>query len=457
MVVFSLNTAANRIKSFFSKGETRTLAVKKNILGSFVYKGLSLLISLVLVPLTLGYVSSELYGIWLTLASIVGWMGILDIGFSQGLKNKLTEAIALENWDRGKELVSTTYFVMTAIFIPVGIIMEMIVPFIDWSSFLKISEEYNAEVCLSMQLLVVIFSLHMIVGVLSAIVSAFQRVSLTGLFNVIGHFLALVAIYIMTKSLRPSLPGLALAYSGLPILVLLVASIILFNGKFKRVAPNLRKIRKKHVGDIFNLGYKFFIIHLQMLVMFQTTNILISRIAGPESVTSYNIAYKYISISLMLFNIVMSPLWPAYTDAFTKMDYRWMKNIYGKMRKLTICVLLMIVVMLLVSPLVYKIWIGEMVIIPYNMTAVVALYTMLMCWNSLQTQLINGSGKIQLQLYLTLMGLVSQIPLALFLGNLVGAEGVIISQIIIISVYAIFLTIQSGKLLNNEAVGIWGS
>lgn len=446
----------DRSKSFFSKGGERTVAVKRNILGSFIYKGLSLLISLILVPLTLGYVSSELYGIWLTLSSIVGWMGILDIGFSQGLKNKLAESIALNNWTRGKELVSTTYFVMILIFVPVGIIMEAVIPFVDWSSFLKISAVYNSEVCYAMQILVAIFCLHMIVGVLSAIVSAFQKVSLTGLFNVIGHFLSLIAIFVMTKSLSPSLPGLALAYSGLPILVLFVASIILFVGKFKRVAPSLDYIRKGHIKDIFNLGYKFFIIHLQMLVMFQTTNILISRISGPEAVSSYNISYKYISIAMLLFNIVVSPLWPAYTDAFTKKDFSWMNSIYNKMCRLATVVILTIVIMLAISPVVYNVWIGQKVDIPFSMTLVVAIYTILMCWNSLQTQIINGTGKVNLQLYLTLVGLFSQIPFALFLGNIVGPEGVIISQIIIITVYAFIFTIQAKKILKNEASGVWG-
>ena len=48
------------------RGSSRSAKVKKNILGSFGVKGASIIISLILVPLTIGYVSSELYGIWLT-------------------------------------------------------------------------------------------------------------------------------------------------------------------------------------------------------------------------------------------------------------------------------------------------------------------------------------------------------------------------------------------------------
>ncbi|MBQ4462529.1 MAG: hypothetical protein II908_12010, partial [Bacteroidaceae bacterium] len=78
----------------FFNGNSRTVAVKKNILISLLMKGVSIAVSFALVPLTIGYVSPELYGVWLTLSSIMTGLSFMDIGFSQGLKNKLTEAIA---------------------------------------------------------------------------------------------------------------------------------------------------------------------------------------------------------------------------------------------------------------------------------------------------------------------------------------------------------------------------
>ena len=76
------------------QGNQRSVAVKKNIVASFFLRGFSILVSLLLVPATIGYVSAELYGVWLTVASIMTWVHFLDLGFTQGLKNKLTEAIA---------------------------------------------------------------------------------------------------------------------------------------------------------------------------------------------------------------------------------------------------------------------------------------------------------------------------------------------------------------------------
>ena len=176
-----------------------TRTIKKNIIGSLFIKGCSILISLLLVPMTLGYISPELYGIWLTLSSIMLWLNFFDVGFTLGLKNKLAEAIAKGDWNKGKSLVSTTYLMMVLIFIPLWIILEWIVPFINWASFLNVDTIYNEEITKAMHILIACFCLQMIVNILTAVIAAFQKVALSSSFPVLGNFLSLIAIFLLTK------------------------------------------------------------------------------------------------------------------------------------------------------------------------------------------------------------------------------------------------------------------
>ncbi len=125
----------------FFKGDQRSVTVKKNVLASFVIKGVSILISFLLVPATLGYVSAELYGVWMALSSVLLWIHFLDLGFSQGLKNKLAEALAFKDYEKGESLVSTTYAMVALIFVPGGIIREFIVPLVNWCGLLNVSTE----------------------------------------------------------------------------------------------------------------------------------------------------------------------------------------------------------------------------------------------------------------------------------------------------------------------------
>lgn len=405
--------------------------------------------------MTLGYVSSELYGIWLTLSSIMMWLNFFDIGFTLGLKNKLAEAIALGDWNRGKALVSTTYFMMILIFIPLCILLEFIIPYINWPSFLNVNAIYNDEIIKTLYVLVACFCLQMIVNVLTAVIAAYQKVALSSAFPVMGNFMSLIAIWILTKLCPPSLMALAFAISAMPIFVLLLASAILFHKRFKAVSPNFKSIDKTYIKDLFNLGAKFFLIQIQVVILYQCTNILISNVSGPNEVTAYNIAYKYLGVAMMIYTIILSPLWPAFTDAYTKKDFTWMKNIYGKMVKLYFASAVALILMVVISPIIYHLWIGEKANIPLLMTCCVAIYMLIHSWDTLQVQLINGIGAIKLQTYVTTIGLILHIPLSLFIGQYIGAIGVVISMIIINIIYSSFFTIQISKLLNQKAKGIW--
>lgn len=438
-----------------TKGNSRSVAVKKNIAGTFFTKGIGIIISLILVPMTIGYMSSELYGVWLTISSLMTWLSFFDIGFTHGLKNKLTEAIAKGDWKRGKALVSTTYILMCMIFIPLCIVLLGVVPHVNWASILNVDSIYETDIIRALYVLCICFCLQMITNVLVAVIAAFQKIALSSIFPVIGQGISLCVIYILSIFSVPNLVYLALAISTMPIIVVGLSSIYLYKTKFQKVCPSFVKYDKTLVKDLFSLGLKFFLIQIQFVVLYQTTNFLISSLSGPNEVTTYNIAYKYLCIAMMAYNIILSPIWPAMTDAYAKRDYIWMNNIYKKMGHIFIFSCIALLIMVLSSNMVYNIWIGDKIEIPYLMTILVAIYMMIHNWDSLQIQLINGIGKLKLQTYITFVGLVLHIPLSFCLGQIVGAYGVLTSMITINIIYSIFFTIQVNKLINNKAHGIW--
>lgn len=438
-----------------SNNDLKERNIRINIFESFLLKGCSILIQFILVPLTLHYLDINIYGVWLTVTSIVLWLSFFDIGFSQGLRNKLTEALANNDYSLGKQLVSTTYITLTAIFIPLGIILVFIIPHINWCSFLNISEEYQSQITEVMYILTVCFCIQMIVSTISSVLFAYQKVALSNSFNVIGNFISIIFIYILTKTTKPSMVYLSLAVYLAPIIILIIASIYLYSNKLSNIRPCLHYFNKDLVKSIFGLGIKFFVINIQVIVMYQTTNILISNISSPSDVSTYNIAYRYIGSGLMILNIILTPYWPAFTDAFTRNDYNWMRKEYKKVCKVYFYILGLVILMLACSPIVYKLWIGNSKIVPWNMTISIAIYTIINSWLAVQLNLINGIGKIKLQTIVTATGMFLHIPLSLFLGKFVGAIGVVISMSILSFIYAIIFTLQLNKILRQQAFGIW--
>src|SRR5674476_825157 len=144
-----MNSSKSSIVTYFtnslSRGHERSVKAKKNILLSIVIKGLSILISLVLVPLTIHYVNPTKYGIWLTLSSIITWFSFFDIGFGHGLRNKFAEALAKGEEELARIYVSTTYAILCIIIGIVLILFLCINPFINWAKILNTTQEMAGE------------------------------------------------------------------------------------------------------------------------------------------------------------------------------------------------------------------------------------------------------------------------------------------------------------------------
>lgn len=66
---------------------------------------------------------------------------------------------------------------------------------------------------------------------------------------------------------------------------------------------------------------------------------------------------------------------------------------------------LLTILMVIVSPIVYKIWVGDKVYVPWAVTIALGLYMIINSWDTLQVSLINGIGTVALQMRIVLIGL----------------------------------------------------
>lgn len=445
----------DKIKSLFSGGGTRSNKLKSNIILSILLKGVSVAVTFLLVPATIGYVDSEVYGVWLTLATLLMWFQILDIGLAPGLKNKLTEALASEDYAKGRRLVSTTYLAVGLIFLPLSVILYLCVPLISWTSLLNVNPDFEENIVAGLRVISVMLCIQMLANVIVSVLAAFQRVAFSQSFLVIGNVLAYVLILILSKTVPPSLTLLIFVLAGSPILVTIIGSIVLYNGYCREVRPSWRFIDFSMIKELLSLGSKFFIINIQWVVVYQTTNMLISHVSSPEMVTAYNIAYRYLSLTLVVYTNVTYSLWTAYTDAYAKGDRDWMINMRRKMNRLLVMCLLLCFAFAGIATPVYDLWIGDKAVIPLSMTWWVAITIASKCFMQLNETFTIGTGKICLETIVMTCGAVVYIPAALFLSRWLEQYSVLAVQSILYLIYGVICYVQTERLLNGTAKGIW--
>lgn len=439
----------------FAKGSERSIQVKKNIAASIFIKGINVLISLLLIPLTIGYVNNQLYGIWLTLSTIIAWISFFDIGIGNGLRNKIAESIAKNNVKHAKILISTGYIYITLIFSALALILYFIIPFVNWCSLLNINNVYQQTVISVMRIITVGFCITMILKVQSNVLMALQMNALANLFDTLGQILVLSSTFILTITTKPSLVYLSMAVTFSPVVVYILSTIWLFLFKYKELCPSIKLADSKYIKEILGLGIKFFLIQINAIIFYQTINVIISNVSGPAIVTEYNVIYKYFGCASMLLGILLAPLWSAYTDAHTRQDYQWMRNIYHKLNLALLGCSLIVLIMIILYPFAFRLWLGNKVEIHLAMILSIAAYTIIGMWQSINTTIQNGTGKVLLQMLYSTFFAIIYIPLALFVGHLCGSEGVILFLSIVGVFWLIVQHIQVKKILNNTARGIW--
>jgi len=452
-----ISSYKQKFADFFSKGDIRSLKAKKNIIASFAIKGISIVVSLVLVPLTINYINPIQYGIWLTLSSIIAWFSFFDIGFGNGLRNKFAEAKATGQLENARIYISTTYCVLSITFGLTWIVFFFVNYFINWSKILNAPDSMSVELTSLSLIVVTFFCIQIVLKTINTVLIADQNTARASFLDMGGQLFALFLIIILINTTSGSLLYLALAFGLAPIILLISASLWLYSKKYKSYAPSRRFINFEYAREILKLGIKFFLIQIAVIVIYQTSNIIIAHVSGPKDVTIYNIAFKYFGIATMLFSIIITPFWSAFTDAFSLKDYSWMKRTVKKLRSIAYLSMGFVLVMTIASGFAYKLWVGDLVNVRSSISIFMALYVITTIWNSLHSLLLNGIGKIKLQLYVSMIGTALNIPMAIILGRKYGIEGVISSALLLNLISAVYAPIQLSKLLNQKALGVWNA
>jgi len=440
--------------AFLNKGQERSVKAKKNILGRFAIKGLDIVLSLMFVPLTLNYVDPARYGIWLTVSSVIGWLAFLDIGLTNGLRNKLAEALAKDDTSLAQTYVSTAYGILGAIFGFAWLVFLLANPYLDWASLLGLSPDYNDDVKALALIVCTYVCMRFVLQIVNAVLNADQHPAQESLILLLGRLFSFFIILALVYTTQGSLVKLGLALCAAPIAVFIAANIFYFRGKYAKLRPRFSKINFEHSKDLLNLGVIFFFIQIAAVIQFQTANIIISREFGAVDVTNYNIVHKYFGVVQMAMIIFVSPFWSASTEAFIKEDYRWIKKSMSYYNLLVIGLTGVSFVMLIFSQPVFDLWLGKDVLdIEFQLTLWGFLMIIVNIFGSAFVNFLNGISALRIQFVASLIS-----PL-IFLGSAylliryfdAGVEALFMASIIanfngwIIAPFQYFQIIHRGK------------
>lgn len=428
-----------------------------NSASSVLLKGFSIFVNLLMVPLCLRAVSEKEYGLVLTITAIVNWIVFFDVGIGNGLRNKLSEALALGNMELGRRYVSTAFYYITIIFCGVLVLYSLIHPLLDWYTLLNIRPAEVSGLSGCIYLVVAVFILRFILQLVCVVLLADQKVYLNDAIMPVSNFISLGIIFLLYLAGKADFRSLMLSISITPVFVLLVCNLLVFRGRYAVLKPSLKLVDHRLRDELLNLGYKFFLLQICGLIIFSTSEFMIARLLGTEQVTVFNIVSRYYGIVFLLSNMVMASLWSAFSNAWFQNDVSWIVRVIKKMHLVNAAFLVLNIFLFFGFKPLSQLWLGRELLISNFLALALIIYNAQMVFNNIFALFLNSIGKLNLQLLSGLIGAVINIPLTIFLVRYtnLGLASVCLANIISLLPGSVLTSAQTYQILKAKGVKVY--
>ena len=423
-----------------SLSRSRYVRAARSTASSALSTALTSLVGFLSVPLTIRYLGTERYGLWIMIGTILTWLTLTDLGIGNSLLNQLAHAHGQGLREKAQEYTASAFWLLVLLGVGIGVLGAWSGQTLPWWRFLNAkSIEARAELPLAISLTFVVFALGFPLSITNKVYSGYQEGYYAQYWNVAASAASLVALLIVTR-LKGGLPLLVMAVFGVRQLVLAVSAGFLFGYHRPWLAPGLRHVRRSHYGQLLSVGGMFLVAQLAAMMIQQTAPFVIARVLGPEQVAIYGTSWRLFSYVGLLQTWVLVPLWPAYGEAYARRDVGWMRRTltYTLMGVGLLTGLCAAALAIFVGPIV-RLWAGADLVPPMALAICMAAMQLVWAWTEPHVMLINGTGRLQrLTIYglgTAALSLILMIILVPKIG-LIGAVGGTILAYCIIAVWA---------------------
>lgn len=428
----------------------RTKNYLRQVQGSVLYKAGAVIASFIAIPIMIDYLGVEQFGVWSTILTVMAWIVFFDLGIGNGLKNRVSEALAKNDNGEASKYISAGYSLIGIISFVLWVFCFFCAHLVPWQGVFNTDVIAESTLRYSVQIALSFVLLNFWVGLISAVLGGFQKTSLVALGQLYSNVASLVLVGVAWVFISPSIIVLATIYG----VATLGANCLLSFSFYKanQVFFPRYLVSREYVSPLLSMGLRFFAIQVAVLVVFTTDKILITQFFGPQEVTQYEVIMKLFGLFSFAHALISAPLWPAYADAFHRKDKVWIGGMLTKQLLLFIVFVVGVLVMMLIVDRVVSIWVGDAFSISYGLVIAVAVFIVVSIWNNIFAMILNGIGKTNVQLVSAVLAMLVNIPLAFVLVKILdfGVGGVVMAAVISLSFSAICLPLQVFYLLKKE-------
>ena len=415
--------------------------------ANVVSRGISMLVMVLTVSLTIGYLGAERFGVWMTIASFVAMLTFLDLGVGNALTNKVAQVAAQDNPEALRRTISGGLGFLLALGCAMGALLYGLASVLPWDRLIKVQDfGVRAEILNTVAVFSILFGFNLFTNGIQRIFAGLQRAFEAHFVSVAGSCISLLALWIATRQ-EAGIPYLLAATLGIQSLANLGLLLILARRNLftvSRIASHTRT----EAGQLLNVGGLFFILQIGTMVGWGADSLIISSTLGAAQVAAFSIVQRLFQFVTQPMSISNAPLWGAYADAHSRGEKAFIRRTLKTSLVGTsgFC-LAGAAVLLLVGERLVEIWTGNAVNVSLVLLAAYGSWAILDATGNALAMFLNGCGIVKPQVFTVIVFVILSIPAKLFSISKFGLEAMIIVQALI---YLLITTVAYGAVFRKH-------
>ena len=387
--------------------------------------------SFISVPLVVGYLGSQRYGMWLTMSSLVASLGPLDLGIGLGLLTAVSDAYGRDDREAARRVISTAAAMLTTIAAISAVTFGVLYFITPWARVFNVTNPTAiSEAGPAVAVLFGAFALGLPLGIVGQVQLAHQSGYISSAWAIagnVGSFIALIAIIV----LHGSLPLLLVALTGVGLVAAALNGWFLFRVQRRWLMPRLRDVDLRATRPLLKTGSFFLVLQLAGLAAYQLDNMVISQIMGASAVQEYAIPAKLFTLAPTLLSFVLTPLWPAYRESLARGDGAWVRRTLR--RSIMLAALVNIpstVILIIAGPTILHLWVGSAVHPTMLLLLGLGTWTIMNTLNGPFSMLLNGANIIGFQATCAILMATANVIISIVLVQRIGVSGAVYGSVI---------------------------
>ena len=427
---------------------------KRNVVAGFISSfGSSFVLqlaSLLVIPIYLDLTSQDLFGLWLTLSAILGWIKIGDIGLGLSLTRRSVEALEKSDY---KLLLRYTNATILGTFL-FGILISSIGYALTDSLILalNISDNLENDFKSTYYILLIVAFLKPGLSVFSSVINAKQYLAFLHIKNTT---ITLISICLNILLLNKGF-GIASFAFGLLAEALLtpIVDILYLRQKDKQIIFLQSSKVKREFISLLKFGGPYQVLKIANLVSTSTDNIIIAAILGTTSVTIYVFTGKLaFLLAIFLVSILPSILFPGFTQLFENKDFGKIRSLYFKLSNFAIRLgVFSGVCYFYINEYFIDIWVGAENFGGIELTFYFVIWIIFESFTRGITSIVYASGDLKGITFISCVEAILNISLTLILISKMGLIGVVLGTLLSRFIVVIYMPYKINKILTVNSV-----